>query len=96
MAKISQTSITLELETLSCDDMGDGIVMLDITVEEAKDLMNLLKERFGEKLQHPVYPHHVRGTVNGFEKVNQGADKQWLEERYGVDNWEDAMEKKNG
>ena len=59
MAKISQTSITLELETLSCDEVGNGIVMLDITVEEARELMNLLNERFdadkpiGGPLQYP-------------------------------------------
>lgn len=94
MAKISQTSITLELETLACDDMGDGIVLIDVTVEEAQELMNLLKERFGEKLQYPVYPHHVRGTVNGFDEVNRDLDRKWLEERYGVDNWEDAMDNK--
>lgn len=92
MAKISQTSITLELETLTCDDMGDGIVMIDVTVEEAQELMNLLKERFDEKPQHPVYPHHVRGSVNGFDNVNHDLDRKWLEERYGIDNWEDTME----
>ena len=61
MAKITQTSITLELETLSCDDMGDGIVILDITVEEARDLMNLLKERFSENTAELHYPEGVRG-----------------------------------
>lgn len=60
MAKISQTSITLELETLSCDEVGNGIVMLDITVEEARDLMNLLKERF-ETNTLLEYPSDVRG-----------------------------------
>lgn len=57
MAKISQSSITLELETLSCDEVGNGIVMLDITVEEAQELRKLLNERFNENttsgpLQH--------------------------------------------
>lgn len=94
MAWISENSITIKLQTLSFKENGCGVVDVEVTADEARDLMELLNNRFGEKVQHPVYPHHVRGTVNGFERVNQGADKQWLEERYGVDNWEDAIDNK--
>ena len=90
MAWISENSITIKLQTLSFKENGCGVVDVEVTADEAKDMMELLNNRFGEKVQHPVYPHYVRGTVNGFEEVNQGADKQWLEERYGVDNWEDG------
>jgi len=62
MARISQTSITLELETLSCDEVGNGIVMLDVTVEEAQELRRLLNERFNENTFVELnYPPGVRG-----------------------------------
>lgn len=89
MAKISQTSITLELETLSCDEVGNGIVMLDITVEEAMELMTLLKERFSDNkidlMPHPSsttleYPPGVRSTRTMINKANDDgsqSDNMW-------------------
>lgn len=60
MAKIHATTVALEIETLAFHDAGDGIVMLDITVEEAQDLFQQLKERF-ETYIPLQYPSGVRG-----------------------------------
>lgn len=82
MAKISQTSITLELETLSCDEVGNGIVMLDITVEEAIDLFKQLKERF--ETYTPLsgtttleYPPGVRNWINCSASEPVKSDINW-------------------
>ena len=92
MAWISENSITIKLQTISFKENGCGVVDVEVTADEAKDLFKLLNKRYGGEKVALTYPPNVRGSVNGFERVNQGADKQWLEERYGVDNWEDAME----
>lgn len=82
MAKISQTVITLELETLSCDDVGDGIALLDITVEEAIELMNLLKERFESSTPLASsttlqYPPGVRNWTNCSTSEPIKSDVNW-------------------
>ena len=86
MAWISENSITIKLQTLSFKENGCGVVDVEITPDEAKDLMKLLNKRYGGEKVDLTYPPNVRGCL----------DKNWLEERYGADNWEDVMENKNG
>lgn len=90
MAWISENSITIKLQTLSFKENGCGVVDVEITADEAKDLMRLLNKRFGGT-SHLVYPTNVRG-VN--PERDNGYYTAWLEEQYGVDNWEDAMDNK--
>ena len=86
MAWISENSITIKLQTLSFKENGCGVVDVEITPDEAKDLMKLLNKRYGGT-SHIVYPPNVRS--------NEGClDKNWLQERYGGDNWEDVMDNK--
>ena len=89
MAWISENSITIKLQTISFKENGCGVVDVEITADEAKDLFKLLNKRYGGEKVALTYPPNVRNTEGCL-------DKNWLAERYGVDNWEDAMEKKNG
>ena len=88
MAWISENNITIKLQTLSFKENGCGVVDVEVTADEAKDLMRLLNKRFGGT-NHIVYPDNVRNTEGCL-------DKNWLKERYSGDNWEDVMEKTTG
>ena len=60
MAKITQASISLELNALDSSLSADGTLNVDLTIEEAQELYKLLKERF-ETYTPLQYPPGVRG-----------------------------------
>lgn len=61
MAKITQTSISLELNALDSSISSDGNLNVDLTIEEAQSLYKLLKERFSDS-GWIHYPTNVRDT----------------------------------
>ena len=60
MAKITQASISLELEVLDYEEASNTALSINLTIEEAQSLYKLLKERF-ETYTPLQYPHGVRG-----------------------------------
>lgn len=66
MAKITQASISLELNVIHVEHISEGISVITLTIEEARDLMNLLKERFSENTVEPAWSHYPEG-VRGFK-----------------------------
>jgi len=63
MAQISESSITIKLNTLAVDEIGSGVVDVEVTIEEARELYTLLKERF-ETYTPLQYPQGTR-TLSG-------------------------------
>ena len=60
MAKITQASISVELEVLDYKEASNTALSINLTIEEAQSLYKLLKERF-ETYTPLQYPPGVRG-----------------------------------
>lgn len=66
MAQISESSITLKLNTLSIKDGYNNVIDVEVSVDEARELFMLLKERF-ETHTTLQYPPSVRPSTDSWE-----------------------------